>query len=49
MLTRHPLVTIVIAQLFGTSLWFSVNGVGPALQQTAGLSDADLGLLTMAV
>jgi len=49
MLTRHPLVTIVIAQLFGTSLWFSVNGVGPALQQTAGLSDADLGFLTMAV
>ena len=49
MLTRHPLVTIVIAQLFGTSLWFSVNGVGPALQQTAGLSDADLGLLTLVV
>ncbi|MGS2742718.1 MFS transporter [Halomonas sp. LS-001] len=49
MLTRHPLVTIVIAQLFGTSLWFSVNGVGPALQQAAGLSDADLGFLTMAV
>lgn len=49
MLSRHPLVTIVIAQLFGTSLWFSVNGVGPALQQTAGLSGADLGLLTMAV
>lgn len=49
MLKRHPLITIVIAQLFGTSLWFSVNGVGTALQQSAGLSGADLGLLTMAV
>ncbi|WP_404413989.1 MFS transporter [Vreelandella aquamarina] len=49
MLKRHPLITIVVAQLFGTSLWFSVNGVGTALQQSAGLSGADLGLLTMAV
>lgn len=49
MLKRYPLITIVIAQLFGTSLWFSVNGVGIALQQSAGLSGADLGLLTMAV
>ena len=49
MLKRHPLITIVIAQLFGTSLWFSVNGVGTALQQSAGLSGADLGFLTMAV
>lgn len=49
MLTRHPLVTIVIAQLFGTSLWFSVNGVGLALQEAVGLSESDLGLLTIAV
>ncbi|MYL22301.1 MFS transporter [Halomonas alkaliantarctica] len=49
LLTRHPLVTIVIAQLFGTSLWFSVNGVGLALQEAVGLSESDLGLLTIAV
>lgn len=49
MLTRYPLVTIVIAQLFGTSLWFSVNGVGLALQDAVGLSESDLGLLTIAV
>ncbi|MDR5897717.1 MFS transporter [Halomonas vilamensis] len=49
MLKRYPLVTIVIAQLFGTSLWFSVNGVGLALQEAVGLSEGDLGLLTIAV
>ena len=49
MFTRYPLVTIVIAQLFGTSLWFSVNGVGLALQEAVGLSESDLGLLTIAV
>jgi len=30
LLARFPLTTIVIAQFFGTSLWFSVNGVGQA-------------------
>ncbi|CAM3486496.1 MULTISPECIES: MFS transporter [Halomonas] len=49
MLTRYPLAVIVIAQLFGTSLWFSVNGVGLALQEAVGLSESDLGLLTIAV
>lgn len=48
-LARFPLTTIVIAQFFGTSLWFSVNGVGQALQQAVGLSASDLGLLTIAV
>jgi len=48
-LARHPLAVIVIAQLFGTSLWFSVNGVGHALGEAVNLSDAGLGLLTMAV
>jgi len=48
-LTRYPLAVIVIAQLFGTSLWFSVNGVGLALQEAVGLSESDLGLLTIAV
>lgn len=48
-LARTPLAVIVIAQLFGTSLWFSVNGVGLALQEAVGLSESDLGLLTIAV
>ena len=46
---RYSLAVIVIAQLFGTSLWFSVNGIGPALQAAVGLSESDLGLLTIAV
>ncbi|WP_235041286.1 MFS transporter [Vreelandella profundi] len=49
LLVRYPLAVIVIAQLFGTSLWFSVNGVGLALQEAVGLSESDLGLLTIAV
>lgn len=49
MFTRYPLVTIVIAQLLGTSLWFSVNGVGLALQDAVGMSERDLGMLTIAV
>ncbi|GEK72215.1 MULTISPECIES: MFS transporter [Halomonas] len=48
-MSRHPLVVIVLAQLFGTSLWFSVNGVGLSLAADLGLTDADLGRLTLAV
>lgn len=48
-LDRYPLAIIVTAQLFGTSLWFSVNGVGLALGEAVALSDTGLGLLTMAV
>ncbi|PRY63040.1 putative MFS family arabinose efflux permease [Vreelandella songnenensis] len=48
-ITRYPLAMIVIAQLFGTSLWFSVNGVGLALQEAVGLGESDLGMLTIAV
>ncbi|MFW5454292.1 MFS transporter [Thioalkalivibrio sulfidiphilus] len=46
---RHPVVVIVLAQLFGTSLWFSVNGVALSLERETGLTDAGLGLLTVAV
>ncbi|MWJ27306.1 MFS transporter [Halomonas sp. ZH2S] len=49
LLARHPLATIVVAQLFGTSLWFSVNGVGLALSEAVGLTERGLGLLTIAV
>ena len=40
---------IVIAQLFGTSLWFSANGVGDQLIVAWGLDTGDLGNLTAAV
>ncbi|MGM0435233.1 MAG: MFS transporter, partial [Pseudomonadota bacterium] len=49
LLTRTPLAVIVIAQLFGTSLWFSVNSVARALAESVGLSESELGILTMAV
>jgi len=46
---RHPLALIVFAQFCGTSLWFSVNGVGLSLSRDLGLSEADLGRLTLTV
>lgn len=44
-----PIPTIVIAQLFGTSLWFSANSAASSLMQTWGITEADIGLLTNAV
>lgn len=49
LLTRHPLAVIVIAQLLGTSLWFSINGVAGNLAAQTGLTEAGLGQLTLAV
>lgn len=49
LIRRYPLAVIVLAQLFGTSLWFSVNGVGLSLSRDLGFSEADLGRLTLAV
>jgi len=49
LLRRFPLLAIVLAQLFGTSLWFSVNGVGLSLSRDLGFSEADLGRLTLTV
>lgn len=49
LLQRYPLAVIVLAQLLGTSLWFSVNGVWLSLSKELGLSETDLGLLTLAV
>ena len=46
---RYAVPLIVIAQLFGTSLWFSANGVGDQLLLAWGLSTPDLGSLTSAV
>lgn len=48
-LRRYPLPVIVLAQLFGTSLWFSVNGVWLSLSRELGLTETDLGRLTLAV
>jgi len=47
---RLPVVpTIVIAQLFGTSLWFSANAAAGALMRDWGIGSAELGQLTNAV
>lgn len=46
---RSPVLTIVVAQLFGTSLWFSANGAAGNLMQAWGITEADIGLLTNAV
>jgi MFS family permease len=41
--------TIVVAQFFGTSLWFSANAAADDLRQAWGLAASDLGVLTNAV
>lgn len=46
---KRPVAWIVLAQLFGTSLWFSANGAADDLQRLWGLSTAQLGWLTNAV
>lgn len=46
---KHPILIIVVAQLFGTSLWFSANGTAGNLMQAWGITEADIGLLTNAV
>ena len=45
----HPIVIIVVAQLFGTSLWFSANATADALAQAWGIGAAGIGSLTSAV
>ena len=49
LLQRYPLPVIVLAQLFGTSLWFSINGVWLSLSAELGLAGSDLGRLTLSV
>jgi len=44
-----PIPIIVIAQLLGTSLWFSANGAADGLIKAWGATPADIGLLTVAV
>ena len=45
----NPVATIALAQLFGTSLWFSANSAADDLRRAWGLSISDIGLLTSAV
>jgi len=47
--TRLAIAVIVVAELFGTSLWFSANAVADALQHNWGISVLDIGHLTSAV
>ena len=44
-----PVPFIVVAQLFGTSLWFSANSAADDLARAWGLTAADMGSLTNAV
>ena len=44
-----PIATIAIAQLFGTSLWFSANSAAPDLMRTWGIGVSGIGMLTNAV
>ena len=46
---NNPVIVIVIAQMFGTSLWFSTNGVLKQIEEIWLLSASDLGGLTNSV
>lgn len=48
-LKRHPVAVVVLAQLLGTSLWFSANSAAAGLRQEWQLGDAEIGQLTIAV
>ena len=45
----NPIATIAIAQLLGTSLWFSANSAAPDLMRAWSIGIAGIGLLTNAV
>jgi len=46
---RFIIAGIVVAELFGTSLWLSANAVADALESLWGLTPSDIGHLTSAV
>ena len=46
---QNPVLIIVIAQLFGTSLWFSANSAADDLIRAWSIAPADIGTLTNAV
>jgi len=45
----NPIAIIAIAQLFGTSLWFSANSAAPDLMRAWSIGVSGIGLLTNAV
>jgi MFS family permease len=45
----RPILWIVLAELFGTSLWFSANSAADSLKQVWGIDQGDIGLLTTSV
>ncbi len=45
----YPVAAIAIAQLLGTSLWFSANSAAPDLMRAWGIGVSGIGLLTNAV
>ena len=45
----RPIPVIVLAQLFGTSLWFSANSAADDLIPSWGIAPADIGTMTNAV
>jgi MFS family permease len=45
----NPIAIIAIAQLFGTSLWFSANSAAPDLMRAWGIGISGIGLLTNGV
>lgn len=49
MTPRVAIALVVVAELLATSLWFSANGAGPALQAQLGLTETGVGQLTNAV
>ena len=49
MRTNTAIAWIVIAELLGTVLWFSANGVADQLARDWGIGVADVGALTSAV
>ena len=48
-MARFAIAVIVVAELLGTSLWFSANAAAADLARAWGLAPADLGTLTNAV
>ena len=46
---KNPVPVIVVAQLFGTSLWFSANSAADDLIHAWGIVPVDIGTLTNAV
>lgn len=46
---KYPLLVIVVAQLFGTSLWFSANSATDDLIRSWAITPGDIGTLTNAV